>query len=260
MDNASTDGTGEYLSSLNEPSIEPLLLRENLGGAGGFYTGMERALSLNYDWIWIMDDDAEPERDALEKLLRCQNPEAVALTSLKIENDSPFNYHRGFFDFSLFNKGLVKPLAPEDIKKKCLPIDHSSFVGLLLKAEVLHEVGLPRRDFFIKFDDLEYCLRLRKKGKIILSTESKIIHKAALKKSRTTWTFIANHYYARRNLLIILKKWKKPKFYLYTLYFMAKALLETPFILLSGRDLFLKLKANFLAVWHGLTEKTGKLF
>lgn len=260
VDNASTDGTREFLTSLNHPSIEPLLLEENKGGAGGFYAGIERALSLKYDWIWVMDDDAEPEKDALEKLLHCLSPKAVALASLKVENDSPFHHHRGFFDFSIFRKGLIRPLSPENLKGRCVSIDHSSFVGLLLRAETLREIGLPRRDFFIKFDDLEYCLRLREKGKIILSTESKIIHKAALKKKKTTWSFIANHYYARRNLLIILNERRKLKFYLYSIYSFIKALIEVPFVLLSGGEIFVKLKVNFLGVIHGIKGKTGKLF
>lgn len=260
VDNASTDGTREYLKSLNHPLIEPLLLEENSGGAGGFYAGIQRALSFECDWIWVMDDDAEPERDALENLLRCLSPEAAALASLKIENGSPFHHHRGFFDLSLFRKGLIRPLSPQDLKGKCVSIDHSSFVGLLLRAKVIRKIGLPRRDFFIKFDDLEYCFRLRGEGKIILSTESRIVHKAALKKNKTIWNFIANHYYARRNLLIILSERRKLKFYLYSLYFFVKALIEVPFVLLSGREVPVKLKANFLGVVHGIKGKTGKLF
>ena len=41
----------------------------NIGGAGGFQYGMRRGVELGYDAVWIMDDDAVPKPDTLEKLL-----------------------------------------------------------------------------------------------------------------------------------------------------------------------------------------------
>ena len=46
-----------------------LSVGENLGGAGGFHTGMRLALEAGYEWLWIMDDDSLAAPTALEKLL-----------------------------------------------------------------------------------------------------------------------------------------------------------------------------------------------
>ena len=58
VDNASTDGTGEWLA--HESGVNVLTLAENTGGAGGFAVGMKWAFDRGYGWMWIMDDDVVP--------------------------------------------------------------------------------------------------------------------------------------------------------------------------------------------------------
>ena len=72
LDNASTDGTEEHLRAaglLDEPRLRFERREENTGGAGGFREGVRLAVAAGRDWIWLMDDDAEPRPDALERLL-----------------------------------------------------------------------------------------------------------------------------------------------------------------------------------------------
>ena len=63
IDNASTDGTREFVEKNNiisNDSINYIRLDENLGGAGGFYEGVKIGYELGYDWLWLMDDDGRP--------------------------------------------------------------------------------------------------------------------------------------------------------------------------------------------------------
>ena len=66
VDNASTDGTGEWLQT--QP-VTAETLAENTGGAGGFSHGLERAVESGADLAWLMDDDGLPEPDCLKLLL-----------------------------------------------------------------------------------------------------------------------------------------------------------------------------------------------
>ncbi|EEN7923082.1 glycosyltransferase, partial [Salmonella enterica] len=61
VNNGSNDGTREWLSSLSEPGITTLNLKDNLGGAGGFKVGSQYICSYsNADWVFFYDDDAYP--------------------------------------------------------------------------------------------------------------------------------------------------------------------------------------------------------
>jgi len=65
VNNDSTDGTEEWLKSQSDLQC---IKQENLGGAGGFNTGLKYGYENNYEWIWFMDDDVVPQSDCLEKL------------------------------------------------------------------------------------------------------------------------------------------------------------------------------------------------
>src|SRR5262249_20229775 len=69
IDNASTDGTRDFLRSLDMPRCEVTFMEKNLGGAGGFSAGMEIAYRSGVDLVWVMDDDVLPPEDALERLV-----------------------------------------------------------------------------------------------------------------------------------------------------------------------------------------------
>ena len=66
VDNASTDGTGDWLATFDDPRLFVHRHAENGGGAAGFESGMRLAVErFDPDWLLVMDDDARPEPDAL---------------------------------------------------------------------------------------------------------------------------------------------------------------------------------------------------
>lgn len=58
----------EKSSIKNGVLIHYVRMHRNTGGAGGFHEGVKRAYEKGYDWIWLMDDDAEPKKNALLEL------------------------------------------------------------------------------------------------------------------------------------------------------------------------------------------------
>ena len=74
IDNASTDGTLEMADKMKKIAqglnFKYVRLEKNLGGAGGFYTGLKMAHeSGKFDAYWVMDDDGIPEKNCLKQLL-----------------------------------------------------------------------------------------------------------------------------------------------------------------------------------------------
>jgi rhamnopyranosyl-N-acetylglucosaminyl-diphospho-decaprenol beta-1,3/1,4-galactofuranosyltransferase len=170
IDNASTDGTNSYLQEkgyLDEPRIRYIRLPVNGGGAGGFYHGVRAAFESGYDWIWLMDDDTEPEPDALRLMepLKAYS-EVVAIANHKLDI-----HGRETLD------GLRMLPKQNDRSSPYPRVKFSSFVGILIRGAAVEKIGFPRSEFFIHNDDLEYCLRLRKIGEIALARGSRVMHK-----------------------------------------------------------------------------------
>jgi GT2 family glycosyltransferase len=69
VDNASTDGTVEFVQKTFPKGVSVLSLQQNRGGAGGFKAGLTEALRSDYEYFWMMDDDHEVAPDALKILL-----------------------------------------------------------------------------------------------------------------------------------------------------------------------------------------------
>src|SRR4051794_41770478 len=69
VDNASTDGTGEWLASLGGGRLVGRTLGHNGGGAGGFHDGLAWAVERGAYLIWLIDDDSTPQPGYLDTLL-----------------------------------------------------------------------------------------------------------------------------------------------------------------------------------------------
>lgn len=182
VDNASTDDTAALLGQhgyLQHPLIDYLRLPTNTGGAGGFHAGVQRAYETGHDWIWVMDDDAEPLDDALERMVPAfGRPGLAGVAGMTLEPDGrPQLEHRGWLELRGYSQRAHRQLDPAALGGE-LEISFASFVGLAFHRRAVERIGLPRAELFIRGDDLEYCVRLAELGPILLVPQSRILHKA----------------------------------------------------------------------------------
>jgi len=260
IDNGSSDGTNGELrrrNLLENPIIKYIRLPVNTGGAGGFYEGVKIGYEKKFDWLWLMDDDAQPRNDALEILLKAIEDGVVGITSLKVDTEGKIEkIHRGWF---YTNKFKPSPLKDKEYLKEECPIGYSSFVGFLIKREAIEKVGFPNKDFFIWFDDVEYCLRLLSVGSLKMVTKSIIVHKDQIKREQTIRIPIKEYwkmYYGVRNRTYILRKYFSHSFIVLFFVVLIKGIVRI--YLFEDRKLF-KTKIFFRA-WHdGIKMKLGKL-
>ena len=171
VNNASTDGTTEYLQQLDDKQIVVKSLEKNIGGAGGFAEGIAIATKMNVDAIWIMDDDTIPQTDALEHFVYILNQH---------ENTGFVNSKVVWTDGNIHQMNIPGYVHHDDLGGGLYAIRSASFVSLLVPSKIVREVGLPYREFFIWVDDAEFTARIVKAGhKGYLTTSSVVVHKRA---------------------------------------------------------------------------------
>ncbi|HOZ54443.1 MAG TPA: glycosyltransferase family 2 protein [Clostridia bacterium] len=189
VDNASTDDTENYLKEkkiLTLNNVEYIKLSKNIGGAGGFYTGMKKAIQLNYDWVWIMDDDTIPNQNTLKELIEASkniNENCSFLSS------SVFGMKKEVMNVPILDDSMSDNGYPDwyrFLKYGCVKIKTATFVSLLIKNDAIKQCGLPVKDYFIWGDDTEYTTRLTKfYGPAFLVGSSEVLHKRIISKSLT---------------------------------------------------------------------------
>ena len=171
VDNASADGTAEYLKTLAMPGLVCRILTENLGGAGGFAYGMQAAAELGCKAVWLMDDDTLPEPQALEALLAADAAMDGAygwLSSRALApdgSDQPMNLQR---------KTMYRDIDGFDGKE--IPAVMASFVSLFLRMDTVRQFGLPIAEFFIWSDDWEYTRRISRCKPCRVIPASRVVH------------------------------------------------------------------------------------
>ena len=180
VDNHSTDGTAEFLATREDLDVirEP----ENLGGAGGFYDGLQCASQGEYDWVLIIDDDAMIAPDYMEKLLDYANAHTgiYGLAGKVVtEGHIDVSHRRRIINRLLYVESNV---ASEEYQKESFSCDAATFCGLLLQGQKMREIGLPQKGYFLWYDDIEYCLRLQECGGVTVVPAAVLHHKTVLSK------------------------------------------------------------------------------
>ena len=69
VDNASTDGSIEALENYDKFSFTLIKNAQNLGGSGGFNTGINAALKTGCEYIHLLDNDAKVEAKTFSNAL-----------------------------------------------------------------------------------------------------------------------------------------------------------------------------------------------
>jgi rhamnopyranosyl-N-acetylglucosaminyl-diphospho-decaprenol beta-1,3/1,4-galactofuranosyltransferase len=179
VDSASSDGTADALAALDEPRLVLERLERNLGSAGGYAHGIARATADGADWLWIMDDDAEPEPEALAALLAAPeagDPGVAALAGAVVLPDGTIDpLHRGYM------RRFMRMLPASEYRPGNHPaIGFASYTGLLVRGAAARAEDPPRAELFTWADDVEWTLRLRRHGELRLVPESRMIHKAVM--------------------------------------------------------------------------------
>lgn len=231
IDNCSTDGTFEYLCERgwnDKDKFEYIKTESNIGGAGGFYTGVKAAYEAGAQWIILMDDDG---RAADERTFEMLMNEAERLYDENVGNKKLFInalvQQGDFLSFKINNVYTVAEaynLAEEGLIRGAA----NPFNGTVISRELVAAIGYPNKEFFIKGDEVDYKQRTVDAGGYIATVvESRYIHPRPETEERkvlginvpffveASW----KEYYAARNFTYMYKKQKQYKAIAFELIF-----------------------------------------
>lgn len=207
VNNKSTDGTYEYLQSLNEKRIHCIHEKNNIGGAGGFHDGVKYAYEhTKCDWVLLIDDDAMISLDYLNNIEKCISDRYMAYAGVVYVNDKIDIRHR-----TRKENGAV---GVEEYSNPWFLCDVATFCGLLISRKLIELIGYPRKDFFIWEDDTEYCYRIMKDSEILVATSAILNHKTANPSYKVEnsikddWKW----YYGFRNQLVMYRAYDKRRY------------------------------------------------
>lgn len=186
VDNASNDGTTEYLKSLSDKSDTGAKLtieynEYNKGGAGGFADGVRKAVDTEgLDYVLLIDDDALIDKDYIKNIDNAvnSNPKVKAFSGTVMVNGSIDTSHRRRIKSRLM--AAFSDVAEAEYGGNGFFYDQTSFCGIVIECGVMRSIGLPLEDYFIRYDDTEYSFRLRKLTRILNVNNALIDHRTSL--------------------------------------------------------------------------------
>lgn len=208
INNKSTDGTFEFLKTWKkEPSrFEKVVVNSeiNRGGAGGFALGLSLAKDYtDTDWIWLTDDDAYLKENTFKNMHKIYSSKlkdknvAALFTSVINKNEYDLSHRR------IVKPGLTGvrflPVSAVEYEKDYFQLTQGSYVGMLVRTEMIKLHGGTREDFFIYYDDTEHSERLNKFGNLYCIPSAEVVHDVDVQFT-PSW----KDYYAARNSTILI--------------------------------------------------------
>lgn len=204
VDNASTDGSVEALEQTYGDQITVLANEDNLGGSGGFNTGLQVVRDKGYDYFVCLDDDALVDENAIQILYQYmeENPQ-VGMAGCRV-------YHRQLPDYIQqcgllidFEHCTAKTIGADELEDGTLPdvieCDTVATCAVMVRGSVIRntDVGIMPEDNFIYWDDMEWGHRIHLAGyKVVTLAAAKALHQMGSNVKRAN-TFL--NYYMWRN-------------------------------------------------------------
>lgn len=208
VDNNSTDDSEKVLK---ESCKECLIIQtgRNLGYAGGNNIGINYSIENESDYICILNNDVVVEQNFLNELVKhFENNDNTAMVGPMIceysnkqiiqSTGARVNLYKG--DVSPLNNGKTE----EQIKQKIIKCDYVGGACILVRRDVLEDIGLIPENYFLFFEETEWCFRAREKRyDVICCCDAKVKHKGSSSMNKVSGL---SEYFMHRNRIIFEKR------------------------------------------------------
>lgn len=199
VNNGAKFNVKECCKKISSSAIDVIDVGFNSGSANGFKIGLMSAVNSGHEYIWILDDDNCPKKDALNYLLCSKDIFGVANDDVfvsfresrkeyndilcgikKVDNINSF-LNFGILDFrNSFNK-ILKKFGVKSVQNgsqiySVASIGRAPYGGMLISSNLIKKIGYPNSEMVLYSDDHEFSERiLNSGGRIYLIGPSRLV-------------------------------------------------------------------------------------
>lgn len=169
VDNASTDGSVEYVME-KFPHVEIIQNKANLGFAKAINIGIRAA---DTELIALFNQDAVAEREWLSLLVKAvkNSPKAAASGGKIYHYGSDKNIASTWCKIDPYTAAAWDFTDDEPASE----VDYLPGCAMLIKKEVIDEIGYLDEGYFMYFDETDFCARMIRAGYDLLYVPEAVI-------------------------------------------------------------------------------------
>lgn len=232
------------------PTVETLRLAANLGFAGGYNAGLRRGLEGDSRHFLLLNNDTLLEPDVLAKLAaEMERARDVGLVTAKIYYAAdPRRIWTTGANFDIFLDLKDSGAGQIDVGQWDAPrdVDFAPFCALLVRREVIERVGLLDEDFFLYYEDMDYCRRAVAAGwRVRYCPTARVLHDVSASSGGRD-SPMERYWMAQSSGRYFRKHGRGPRMLLIIPFRLASALKMTARLLAAGKRDALR------AYWRGL--------
>jgi GT2 family glycosyltransferase len=253
VDNASSEDASIIFQ--NHPNIKFIKSEVNLGFAGGNNLGFKQASGK---YILMLNNDTEVAANFLEPLVALMESDVtIGAASPKIE----FYHSPGLLQFAGFHP--INPFTGRGNAIGSKQFDDGRFdesgemsrahgAAMILSKKAINEIGLMAEVYFLYYEEMDYCERIKKAGyKIWYCAESKVYHKESLSTGKNS---PVKMYYLTRNRILYQRRNVNGFTLLLSILFIAFFSIPKTTILLMIKGNLSVLKAYYQGILWNITH------
>lgn len=210
VDNGSRDESAKILSAALGPDTL-ILLPENLGFAGGMNAGLSHAQEHQFDFALLMNNDAFPAADMLNRLLAAVEPDIGLYSPMIFYEEAPETIWFGGGSrhpalLELRQRGRGEKFDPAAYPSR--DVDYLLGTCLLVDISAVNKVGLLDERFFMYYEDLDWSIRFQQhRYRLRIVSEAHLFHQVALSSGGTDSP--ARRYYLARSSILFFQRYAR---------------------------------------------------
>ncbi|WP_326511629.1 glycosyltransferase family 2 protein [Clostridium intestinale] len=211
VDNSSHDDSVTQIKNAIK-NIDIICADKNEGWSGGNNIGIKKALDDSAEYVLLLNNDTEVEPDFLEQMVstfdKYENAGIVGSKIIYYDDPDRIWYAGGRVNWLKFTS---EHFGIKEIDRGQFDSDRQvTFItgcNMLIKNDVFKNVGLIPDEYFMYFEDCDYCTKVIDSGyKLIYNPKAKIYHKVSASSGGEDSPFTLM--WMTRNIQVFMNKYK----------------------------------------------------